>query len=304
MAYNIQPSPQLSEKFLELWNRFSSAKLHHPKSRYEYLRQINRICDYLECDFLDISLSGVNSYFKHLASSRTADGSSKYTLKTMNGILSYFKSISSFIMVQSDMEGYSNVFLSVDIEHYSDFINPASVPSLKELDMLLSSVKDNDMLYLIFSLIIRCSLTTSEICSLKAEMILSDGNNRYFISFRKKNNTIRRVKIPDDVVRLLLDYTSENNIQSGPLFFNSRGHAITYHNLNRWTKEAMTAAGFNYTLQDIRNSAIAFMLHGGADANSTAEYAGISERWMYRYGEVLDSLDTAPCDYQNFIIRH
>ena len=44
------------------------------------------------------------------------------------------------------------------------------------------------------------------------------------------------------------------------------------------------------------------MLFGGAVPKDVADYAGISERWMYRYKYVLQILDRAPCDYQNFSI--
>ena len=44
------------------------------------------------------------------------------------------------------------------------------------------------------------------------------------------------------------------------------------------------------------------MLFGGAAPKDTAEYAGISERWMYKYKYVLEALDKAPCDYQHFKI--
>lgn len=79
---------------------------------------------------------------------------------------------------------------------------------------------------------------------------------------------------------------------------------MQYHALYDMIRDAMQNAGLSYTMQDIRNASIAHMLHGMADPNDVAAYVGISERWLFRYRDVLNTLDKAPCDYQCFQLKY
>ena len=114
----------------------------------------------------------------------------------------------------------------------------------------------------------------------------------------------RIVKVPDDVKILVLSYCENHGYHSGPVFFNKRGKPMQYHALYDMIRDAMQNAGLSYTMQDIRNASIAHMLHGMADPNDVAAYVGISERWLFRYRDVLNTLDKAPCDYQCFQLKY
>lgn len=296
--------PTLSPKFLSIWDAFTAQKLKNKRTSYEYMLMINSICSYLSCDFLEITIEGAKYFFLNMVN-KSNQSEKKLSVKTLNGRYSCLRSIGNFIAEHRDifeLPDYINVFLYVDIAHYSEMLNPSSVPSLEELDRLLTSVKGDDMLYLIFCLVIRCGFSAGEICSLAAEHIQIDGADRAFVLITHGKVT-RQVKIPPDVFPVLSSYANERGIVSGPLFHNLKGGPLTYKTLNSYVKSAVKAAGLSFTLQDMRNASIAHMLVGGASFQDTASYVGISERWMYRYKDVLESLDTAPCDYQNFRIK-
>lgn len=291
--YKASPSRVLSEEFVLLWKKFSPS-LKTLKTRYEYLMDVNRLCEFSNSDFICLSSNQVQEYFKMLSQKGL-------TVKTIQGKLSCFKSISKFIEQNIDRE-WENPFSSIHVESFSEFLNPNSVPTLKELDIIMEQAKNDNRLYLIFSLILRCGLSASEVSRLHAEMFQLDGMNRMFLSISSGNKT-RRIKIPKDVANVFIKYTEIENIFSGPLLYNKKKKPLSYHALCDMVRECMHTSGFNYTMQDLRNVSMAHMLKGGATTKEVADYAGISERWLYRYQEVLEELDVSACDYQHFIIK-
>ena len=57
-------------------------------------------------------------------------------------------------------------------------------------DDILEEAKDNEMLYLIFTMVIRCALTPNELCSIEAEMVKVDADGRAFLVLKKKHMEI------------------------------------------------------------------------------------------------------------------
>lgn len=300
-TYQIEPSPYLSKKFLSAWELFKIHNLKTKRTSYEYMIVVNNICNTLCCDFLDITAKGASKYFSDMVRNTNSSGK-KLSVKTLNSRFSMLRSISSFIYENKEklhLDSYVNVFLSVNIAHFSEMLNPSSIPSLQDLDVLLESVKDDPLLFCIFCLVIRCGLSAGDICVLKVEDIKCDDSGKA-VAFITHGAKTRTVLIPPDVFSLIRNYTSA---ESGHLFLNRQNLPLSYKTLNLYVRNAITAAGFHFTLQDMRNAAIAYMLHGGAGFNETAAYVGISERWLYRYKDVLGNLSIPPCEYQNFRLK-
>lgn len=298
-SYTIHPSDLLSNDFMTLWELFSRS-LKKSKTRYEYMLAINMICEYCNCDFLLITYEMADRFFHFLVKERHLG------IKSISSRLSYYRSIGSFITENKtliDLNNYTNPFDAILADSYSEYLTPESIPTLKELDHLFVCSKNNDMLYLILALILRCGLAASEICPLTAESFQMDSFERMYISIKKPSQS-RIVKVPDDVKILVLSYCENHGYHSGPVFFNKRGKPMQYHALYDLIRDAMQNAGLSYTMQDIRNASIAHMLHGMADPNDVAAYVGISERWLFRYRDVLNTLDKAPCDYQCFQLKY
>ena len=304
---NKESSIYFSETFKEILSDFSNFKLRSKKTRRNYIRSVSNLCDFLQKDFLDIDKNDADRYFEYISRQKDDSGNSEVGIKTIAARASIFRSIGRFIVLnranyRNLPDDYQNVFLGLSTGAYSEYINPLKVPTLEELDDILEAAKNDEMIYLIFSLVIRCALTPNEICSINAEMINTDADGRAFLSLKKKNGHSRHIKIPPDVFGLLITYVEHINVTSGPIFFCRHGNVLQYPQLNNYTKAIIKTTGYTYTLKDIRNASIAYMLFGGAVPKDVADYAGISERWMYRYKYVLQTLDRAPCDYQNFSI--
>lgn len=287
---------------MTIWPEFIAIKLKRNKTRNDYLFNINSICDYFRKDFLDITSSEAQKYFLHLSN----DKGNPLTIKTLHAKLSSLRSISEFIYENREKYGlskyYQNVFYNVSLEEFDYYIDKEKIPTIEEMDQLLQACENDDMLFLIFSFILRCALTASEACSLTPKMIRVDARNHGFITFNKRNK-YRYVKIPEDVMNLLTKYISKYG-EHEYLFYNKNGKPLSIRSLQTRLKSKLLDAGIDkpYTLQDLRNAAIAYMLKCGAKSKDIAEYTGISDRWIYRYNNVIQELEIAPCDYVHFKI--
>lgn len=298
--YHLPDSVYLSPVFLKIWDAYART-LKQAKGRYEYFLCISTLCNYLHCDFLEVTLTAADNFFQWEASEK------KLSVKTLNTHISVCRSVASFIEASREdfnLPDYRNIFSGITVERYSEYLSPAAIPTIAEMDKILESAEDKPMLFLIFTLVIRCALSNKNLCALQAEHFQTDKSNRMFLTIDQNRLTQRHIKIPDDVAEILCSYCENTGISAGPLLVNNRGGRLTSNLLCKTVQTHMQNAGFTYSLQDLRNASITHMLAGGASAADTAEYAGISERWMYRYRDVIDALDTAPCDYQHFTIKH
>lgn len=290
-----------SDFTLILQQFIESGTLKLPRTQRDYFTNVCSICDFLKKDYLHISYSDAQYYFDHLSQAQ------KLKVSSLNAKLASLRSISSYILKNKDAitvdATFTNVFSKVNIAAQDNYVNKESIPSTKEIGLILDSVRTNDMLFLILSLIIKCSLTVSQICNLKPSQIALDGANRGCIAFTNGKKT-RFVKLPVDIMDLLVSYTNSYGVNNF-LFYNKHKKPLRPRTLESLFQLYLTKSGIKkaFTLQDIRNASIIYMLQGGASQSAVADYVGVSGRWMFRYNQVIDELNNAPCDYLNFNIK-
>lgn len=291
-----------SKNFTLIWQHIvESGTLMLPRTQRDYLTNICLICDFLKKDFLDISYMDAQFYFDHLSQSR------RLKVSSLNVKLASLRSISSYILKNIELfnvdVSFTNVFSKVNITPTDNYIKKESIPTQSELKLILDSVSSNDMLFLIVSLIIKSSLTVSQVCNLKPSQIVLDGADRGCIIFSNGKKT-RFVKIPSDVMDLLVSYANTNGVNDY-LFYNKHMRPLRPRTLETLFQSHISQSELqkDFTLQDIRNASIAYMLKGGASQSAVADYIGVSGRWMFRFNQVIDELSDAPCDYVNFNIR-
>lgn len=294
----------LSNNFKLIWQHIiESGTLMLPRTQSDYLANICSICDFLKKDFLDISYMDAQFYFDHLSQSR------RLKVSSLNVKLASLRSISSYILKNIEHDkfnidpSFTNVFSKVNITPTDNYVKKESIPTQSELKQILDSISSNDMLFLIVSLIIKSSLTVSQVCNLKPSQIVLDGADRGCIIFSNGKKT-RFVKIPADVMDLLVSYTNTYGVYDF-LFYNKHMRPLRPRTLETLFQSHISKLELqkDFTLQDIRNASIAYMLKGGASQSAVADYIGVSGRWMFRFNQVIDELSDAPCDYLNFNIQ-
>ncbi|MSS64003.1 tyrosine-type recombinase/integrase [Velocimicrobium porci] len=287
--------------FIEhIWFEFEQ-RLKKEDTKKNYFSAIRTICEYLNCDFTEITLTDAKAYFDLISYGKQS--LSKRTIQTK---LAMLRSVGTFIYQNKKRFGcpdYVNVYTKIKSPDYDNYLHIEEIPTLEELDFILEEAKDNPMLFLMILLVLRCSLTSDEICRLTPNDICIDGRNIMFLVL-EQNGKRRYVKIPDDVKKYLLSYLEQFGCNPF-LFQNQRGGQLKVRTLQNMVRELIDKAGINrkFNLQDIRNASITYMLHGGAPVEQVAEHAGISERWMYRYNKIIEELDFSPVDYMNLTIK-
>lgn len=285
-----------------VWPRYELS-LKRERTRRDYYRYVSRICDYLCCDFLCIDAVMAQGYFYHMES--RADG---YTPKSLHSMLSALRSFATYIEKNRSIWGlddYVNPFVGVLVSSYTDNLHMNDIPLPDQVDAILSAASVDTQMYLILLLVLRCGLSVSEVCRLKASCVRQDEAGRFFLEIIKNDGKMRRnVKIPTDILPAVLSFCGECP-SDGPLFYNQKGQPLQVRTLQMYFSDLVKSAdlGRSFTLQDIRHASIAYMRKGGAEASSVASYTGISERWVYRYNGVLDELTAAPCDYGIIQVR-
>lgn len=293
-----------SKTFNLIWQQFiESGALILPRTQRDYFTNVCSICDFLKKDFLDISYKDAQYYFDHISQTQ------QLKVSSLNAKLASLRSISTYILKNIDRDKYdidsnfTNVFSRVIITAQDNYIKKDSIPTPKELQLILESASSNDMLFLILSLIIKCSLTVSQVCNLKPSQIATDAAERGFIIFSNGPKT-RFVKLPTDVMELLISYTNSYGVNNF-LFYNKHNKPLRPRTLETLFQSYLSKSEIqkSFTLQDIRNASIVYMLKGGASQSAVADYIGVSNRWMFRFNQVIDELDNAPCDYLNINIK-
>lgn len=281
-----------------IWPEFSK-KLTNERAQDNYYSIVCMLCDYTQTDFLEISYAQAKAYFDSLFVPKP--NRKRIALSTIQSRLSALRSISSFISENKETYGipdaYGNVFFYVDIPVLDENVKKEDIPTVKELGTILLAASEDPMMFLIFSMVIRCGFAASEICKMKVSQICEDAANRFSVAFHEKTRT-RYVKLPNDVVTVLMDYRKYLKVKQEFMFYNKKGHVLKVRNLESLVRKYVSKGlvSKDYTIQDIRNAAVCHMKASGADDVSTADYIGVEARWMYRYDDVIKELDMQPVD--------
>lgn len=300
-----QPSPYMSELTINHIFKDFAVQLKNERTKVNYFSIICYICDYAKTDLIQLSVNQAQEYFNSLL-----HGTGKrLSIKTIHSRLYALRSIYSFLIEhKNDYElpySFHNIFDKVNIPEMNPSIKSEDIPSMEEMDRLLEVTKNDFMMYLILSLVFRCSLSASEVCNLKMKQLGKDRRERNFIVFHDKKKE-RYVKLPEDIMSLLNGYLATLSDQKEYLFYNKRDNVLKVRNLESLMKKYVIAAKLSkeFTIQDIRNASIAYMLASGAETQDVAKYAGVDVQWMYRYNDVITELDLQPVDLVNIQIKH
>lgn len=300
-----EPSIYFSKLFYEtIWPAFSMT-LKNRKTKNDYFTLICNVCDYCKKDFLELSENDGNSFFHYLEEKNKKGELRKSTISIH---LSKFNSLSNFIVgtgANYGISSFTNPFISVRGVEYDALLTKEHVPDMKEMDEILSMCKSDLQLYVAVALIVRCALSSSELCNIRRDKIIQDANGNTGILLNEHHKD-RIIKIPSDIVTLIGQVIETYSSLDGTLFVNTRGKALSVRGLQRLYNKYVSFPDdkYFYTMSDIRNGAIAYYLSfDNINRNSVAEYASLSTGWLIRYNDVIPDLDSAPVDLVNIKIQ-
>ena len=276
------------------------------RTKEEYRNNIIMLCEkLLKKDFLDITEEDAYTLFQRMNERIYEE---KLTYKTVTFRLCVYSSFANFIQtVYPDLK-YTNPFVKIERPVIIDKVSPASIPSLEELDKILSVAKSEPMYYLIIALVTRCGLTATNIVRLTKTNIFveKDKWGLYIPNPENENKTIS-ILLPKDVIQLLKKYllTLKYEDSQQHLFYNVHGNAITLKNLSSHIDKIVTAADveFHYTLKDMRSRAILDLIESGADGETVQQYMGIGPMRTRQFFEAKGMATGCPVDLVNYRLK-
>ena len=293
-------SPYLSTKFITILKKYYSEKIQEERTKQQYTYVFNALCDYAKCDFLDITQETIKAYFNGKSSVMK---STDYNLSVLRAVARYMDENADILEIQ---EGYLNLFSVIDVIFPDLQFRMEDLPELDSIDKVLAYFKsEGDMTgFLSCSMVLRSTLTTNELVSLRRDMLLQDADGNFGIRLKMTEHAYRFVKLPEDIVELINRYSMQRTDSQPYFFLNKKGKAASARALQNRLHEACTACGVRpFTYNDLRILSQALMIKDGAPLEKIAEHINVKNMsWFFRYDRVVESLKESPVDYTHLKI--
>lgn len=229
--------------------------------------------------------------------------STDYNLSVLRAVARYMDENADILEIQA---GYLNLFSAIDVIFPDMQFRMEDLPELGSIDKVLAYFRsEGDMTgFLSCSMVLRSTLTTNELVSLKRDMLLQDANGNFGIRLKMTEHAYRFVKLPEDIVELIDRYSMQRTDSQPYFFLNKKGKAISARALQNRLHEACTTCGVKpFTYNDLRILSQALMIKDGAPLDKIAEHINVKNMsWFFRYDRVVESLKESPVDYTHLKI--
>jgi site-specific recombinase XerD len=284
-----------SNDFLySIWNFFAANLSERTrKNYYNIVRGYIKITGHNPDE---LTHSDADKYYNELV---TKMNSGRLSRSTAIMRLAVMKSLCDYITHKKYIAGevYTNFFRDYVIPEENKELATEALPSEDEINYLLEASKKakDDTFTCILSLIVKCGLTTSELCRLEADSILYDKKNVICLNIRETRKVSRIIRLPADVNKIMKKYLKKSDIigSDNYIFHNKRGTCLKPRDAERLLKQYVDNGiydkkiGKAFTFQDLRHAAIKYMLMGNASNDEVAAYCGITTKWLPRYQRVV-----------------
>lgn len=290
-------SPYISPKFITILKRYYSEKLKEERTAQQYTYVFNALCDYAQCDFLDITQETIKAYFNR------KDGvikSTDFNLSVLRAVARYMDENADILQIRPE---YLNLFSVIDITFPDMQFRLEDLPELASIDKVLAYFKSMGDLtgFLSCAMVLRSTLTTNELVTLKRDMFLQDANGNFGIRLKLTGHAYRFVKLPTDIVELIERYSMQRTDSQPYFFLNKKGKAASARALQNRLHEACMACGVKpFTYNDLRILSQALMIKDGVPLDKIAEHINVKTMsWFFRYDRVVENLKDSPTDYMH-----
>ena len=282
------------------------SRCKNPRTRTEYIGYLRILCDkFAYKDFLDITADDARRVVNEMYN-RVRDG--KLSNKTVCVRLACYSAVAKFIEKEYPELEYTNPFKDIERPYIEDRVDRYAVPSIEEVDELLSQAKSQPMYYLIIALSVRAGLSASQIVRLKKDSIIEHkGHLVVYIQNKTDTRKDKTIILPEDVSAILRKYLENlSSIDSeGHIFYNSHHRPLTLKNLDSGISRIVEKAGLErkYTLKDLRARAVLDLIDSGASEEVIHEYVGIGPMRTRQFFDAIGIARGCPTDLVNFQIK-
>ena len=189
------------------------------RTRKEYLNIIRNFTKLTKTDPLKLTKEAAECYINELNARYTQK---KLSYNTLVMRISVMRSLCEYIRYRREQQGisYYNYFYDIIVPDQDKTLLEENLPTDSEINALLELAADDDTAFLVFSLSVKCGLTSSEISKLDVEHIVIDVQERFCIQFPPSRKTSRIIRLPKDINDLLQTYIEKYNRIEGAVFYN------------------------------------------------------------------------------------
>ncbi len=295
-------SSYLSTRFLNILNKYYSDKITTKRAEQQYIYVFNAVCNHAKCDYLDISKAQISAYFSEISKDATIK-STNYDLSVLRAVSRYMDENAAEFKIEPR---FLDLFSAIEVSFPDMQFNVEDLPDFNSVDKILAYFKEEgDMVgFLSCSMVLRTALTTNELVTLEKNMLLQDANGNYGIRMKLTDHAYRYIKLPDDIVELINQYSRQRTDNNPSFFLNKKGKAVSARALQNRLRDACLACDVKpFTYNDLRTLSQAIMLKEGAPLGKLAEHVNVKNlSWFFRYNRVIESLDDSPVDYSHLKI--
>lgn len=281
------------------------SRVKNLRTRTEYYSYICILCDNQKKDFLDLTITDAQLFMSYMTA-RYHNGT--LSRKTINVRLSCYSTLSKYIAECYPELSFENPFRDIIRPKVDDSVCASRIPTLTEMDAILSESKNHPPYYVILALASRTALSATNIIRMTKNNLVEE-NGRLFICYEsandKKSDLI--VCLPKDVEALLRKHIEELTIsdEKKHLFFNEHKRPMTLTNLDSGVKRIVKACDIEntYTIKDIRSRAILEMKKAGADDQEIARYTGLTNQRIRSFANASGLIGDCPADLVNYQLK-
>lgn len=274
-----------------------------PKSKQNYLLVINEICNFCKKDFLDITREDFKDYLEAL---REAVLKNYYKRQTANRRISTIKSLSDYI-ANRDCD-YKSIVENYDKYSEEPFVRINNIPTWKELDELLSKVREqSDNMYLLCVVIAKMGISIDKALSLRyCDLIKDVDGNIVGVNIKGQHHKSgKSVPLPEDIKEMLSNNLSERlEINQFSYIFHGkkRNKPLSPRMAEIYLKKIQEEAGFKKTFRfkDIKARGILALTSTECSTEELEEFSGLNKRTIEKYRKVAN----APCPADLTNIRY
>jgi site-specific recombinase XerD len=236
-----------------------------------YKKDISQLFEYLDkqsLNLIDLKSTNIESYMDYLKST------GEFTLKTisrkLNSIKTFFRYLSSQKLIVSNPTEL--------VKHPNLNLQPPRILTPLEYRALRDIARSNLRLYTMVELMLQTGITIGELSRIRREDIHLKDNEKYLYISGFSSKTSRKVELNEVISFALEIYLEKYKFKptdSEYAFITKTGRPIMIRNIRSIIDNAFKKAGIsNATVNDIRNTFIAFQIAGGMELEKLAKVVG------------------------------
>ncbi len=275
---SLHPNSTVSKR---IWSDFT-AHFRSETTVRSYQSDLKECCEYLDKCFSEFDKDDVKRYFDWLLK-RVEAG--ELRPGTMSKKFRECHSMAEFLNVQKEgyevKQGFEDYFYPYLKQVAKQEKFAKSIP-VEEIDRLFVAAQADLMTYLVFTLLYRVGLSSTEIIGIKIKDIEEYADGVYvWIAGRREASFL-----PEDVVEVLVEYLGQSKEQEY-LFCNRQGRPLNTMYISRLMKKYAALAGIPpYSAESLRNSCAFTMYAYGAKDKQVAMQLGTTRMQIKRYDDI------------------